>query len=220
MFEFANLKPKKLTGRYEYSHEAGASVAALEQALRRDLADSVKAKMSDLIINGVAPTNANPQHVEGFIAKLTGVDDTAIADAARYGRFHAEAVDGIHATMETEVMSVIGDETYRHAAGTYLTGSAVSGTELLRTRSAGCMGSSYIPDAQGNIQQAILHAAGPNGGGIMRGDSVAAVWPTLEVIRDIFTQASQGVMLTWVTLWDFQAAFREDAYKLRGIQLA
>ena len=128
-------------------------MAALEESLRRDLGDAVKAKMSDLIVNGVAPTNANPQHVEGFIAKLTGVDDTAIADAARYGRFHAEAVDGIHATMETEVMSVIGDETYRHAAGTYLTGSAVSGTELLRTRSAGCMGSSYIPDAQGNIQQ-------------------------------------------------------------------
>ena len=40
----------------------------------------------------------------------------------------------------------------------------------------------------------------------MRGDSVAAVWPTLEIIRDIYTQASQGVTLTWVSLWDAYAA--------------
>ena len=46
----------------------------------------------------------------------------------------------------------------------------------------------------------------------MRGDSVAAVWPTLEVIRDIYSQASVGVVLTWVSLWDAQTAFRASAY--------
>ena len=49
---------------------------------------------------------------------------------------------------------------------------------------------------------------------MMRGDSVAAVWPTLEVIRDIYTKASEGgVVLTWVALWDLQTAFRSAAYK-------
>ena len=52
-----------------------------------------------------------------------------------------------------------------------------------------------------------------NGGGVMRGDSVAAVWPTLEIIRDIYSQASQGVVLTWVTLWDAKVAFRAAAYE-------
>ena len=65
----------------------------------------------------------------------------------------------------------------------------------------------------------ILHAGGPNGGA-MRGDSVAAMWPTLEVIRDIYSQASQGVVLTWVTLWDAAVAFRADAYAQRDIQIA
>ena len=46
----------------------------------------------------------------------------------------------------------------------------------------------------------------------MRGDSVAAIWPTLEIIRDIYTQASQGVVLTTVMLWDLEAAFRLAAY--------
>ena len=100
-----------------------------------------------------------------------------VADAARYGRVHAEAVDGIHAGMEKEVMGLIGDETYRHAAGVYIAGSGESGSELLSRRSGGCMASTYIPNAASDIQSAILHAAGPNGGA-MRGDSVAAMWPT------------------------------------------
>ena len=48
----------------------------------------------------------------------------------------------------------------------------------------------------------------------MRGDSVAAMWPTLEVIRDHYTKAGEGgVVLTWITLWDAAIAFRSDAYK-------
>ena len=64
-FSFANLKPKRITGRYELTHEMIASVPDIETALRRDLADAVKSKMSDIIINGQAPTTQNPQHIEG-----------------------------------------------------------------------------------------------------------------------------------------------------------
>ena len=58
-------------------------------------------------------------------------------------------------------------------------------------RSMSCMASSsYIPAAAGTplVQNGnIYHAMGPNGGGVMRGDSVAAMWPTLEVVRDIYS---------------------------------
>ena len=220
-FSHASLKPKRLTGRYEYSHEIAASVPGLEQALRRDLADAVKSAMSNLIINGVAPTNSNPQHVEGFVSRLTAEDlATGEATANDYGRLHALAVDGIHAGTETEVMSVIGDETYRHAAGLYIAGSGEAGSGLLSRRSGGCMASTYIANAAGMKQNAILHAMGPNGGGLMRGDSVAAVWPTLEIVRDIYSQASQGVVLTWITLWDAYTAFRAAAYKLIAVQIS
>ena len=221
-FLYANLKPKRLTGRYEYTHEIAASVPDLEQALRRDLADAVKSSMAQQIISGSAPTNANPQNVQGFIGTLGGATDlsAAVAEAADYGRLHSLAVDGIHASMEGEVMGVIGDETYKHAAGVYIAGSGESGSELLRRRSGGCMASTYIPDTANMKQSAILHAAGPNGGGAMRGDSVAAMWPTLEVIRDIYSQASQGVVLTWVTLWDAKVALRSAAYKHIAVQIA
>ena len=74
-FTTTTLKPKRLTGKYEFSHEEAASVADIEQALRRDLADAVKAQMSDSIINGAAPTNAAMQNVEGFLTKIAAPGD-------------------------------------------------------------------------------------------------------------------------------------------------
>ena len=57
-FDTEILKPKRLTGRYEFTHESAAQVSDMEASLRRDLADAVKAKMSDRIINGDEATNA------------------------------------------------------------------------------------------------------------------------------------------------------------------
>ena len=219
-FSFANLKPKRISGVYEYTHEMAASVPGIEEALRRDLADAVRSNMEQQIISGTAPTNSAPQHVQGFLTKLTGSDlSSAVATAHNYGKLHALAVDGVHASTEQEVTSVIGQKTYQHAAGVYASGSGESGSELLARRSGGCMASSYIPAIASKKQSAILHAAGPNGGGIMRGDSVAAMWPVLEVIRDPYSKASQGVVLTWVGLWDAAVAFRSAAYAVSNIQI-
>lgn len=214
-FAFANLKPKRLTGVYEYTHEEAATVAAIEQALRRDLADAVKSKMNDLIINGQAPTDANPQHVQGFLATIDAPSDAgATAAYADYASAHAAGVDGIHAEMEGEVSSVIGTDVYQHAAKVYQAGSGESGSEALKRRSRSCRASTYIPAATnaGQSKGNLFHLGGANGGGAMRGDSVAALWPTLEVIRDVYSKASQGVVLTWVALWDAKVAFRSSAY--------
>ena len=217
-FSFANLKPKRLTGAYEWTHEAAASVPGIEAALRRDLRDAIRSKMSDTILNGAEPDGSNPERIEGFISELTVTDDTAIATAARYGQLPSEAVDGLHATSEGEVDVLIGVATYKHAAATYLAGSGEAGSELLFRRARSVMASSYIPAVASMKQYAILHAGGANGG-TARGDSVAAMWPTVEVIRDPYTKASQGVVLTWIALWDAVVAFRAAAYALRGIQV-
>ena len=224
-FSFANLKPKRLTGVYEYTHEEAASVAAIEQALRRDLADAVKSKMSDLIVNGAAVDpndSATAANVEGFLSAITAPSaPAAVAGYADYAGAHAAGIDGIHAEMETEVSSVIGTDVYQHAASVYQAGSGESGSEALNRRSMACRASSYIPSAASDVSNGnIFHLAGPNGGGIMRGDSVAAMWPTLEVIRDIYSKASQGVVLTWVALWDAKVAFRSSAYYRAAFQIA
>ena len=56
----------------------------------------------------------------------------------------------------------------------------------------------------------------------MRGDSIAAVWPTLNLIRDIYTQAASGVtVLTWceLSLWDCFTAFRAASYARISYQI-
>lgn len=219
------LKPKRLTGNFEYSHEMAAQVQDLEAALRRDLGDHVKSQMSQLAITGNESTNTHEP--DGFYRKLTQPDvpgsESAYAD---YAGSHALAVDGIHADMETSVTSVVGISVYQHAASVYDSGSGESGSEALKRRSMACMASPYITapadsGAREKVQDCIYHASGPNGGGeMMRGDSVAAVWPTLEVVRDIYSKASQGVVLTWVTLWDLEAAFRSGAYKRIAFKVA
>ena len=226
-FATQTLKPKRLTGQYEFSHEQGAQVADIEQALRRDLGDAVKAKMSDLILTGDTATNAHEPN--GFLTKLAAPGEPAgVATYADYAGVHATAVDGIHASMETEVSSVIGVASYTHAASVYQAGSGEAGSEALMKRGRSCMASSFIPAAvtRGNpaktVQNGnILHAAGPNGGGAaMRGDSIAAMWPVLEVVRDPYSKASQGVVLTWVSLWDAYTAFRAAAYRRVAFQTA
>ena len=117
-FDTETLKPKRLTGRYEFTHEQAAQVADIEQALRRDLADAVKAKMSDLILNGDESTNAHEP--DGYLTKIAA--PTAPGPASVYADYAgalAAAVDGIRASMETEVSSVIGVANYRHAARVY-----------------------------------------------------------------------------------------------------
>ena len=222
-FATETLKPKRLTGRYEYTHELAAQVPDLESALRRDLADAVRAKMNALTLLGDEATNA--QEPNGFLTTIAAPTvPTAEATFADYAGSHAGAVDGIHASMEGEVSSVIGVNSYQHAATVYQAGSGESGSEALKRRSMACMASSFVPAPTGAemIQNGnIYHAAGPNGGGAMRGDSVAAVWSSgLEVIRDIYSQSSQGVVLTWISLWDLEAAFRAEAYQRQAFRLA
>ena len=220
-FDTAILKPKRLTAAYDISHESIASVADIEEALRRDIMDAARSRMHHVLINGPNNNNAN---IQGFIAKLGAATDlsTAEATAADYGKLHALAVDGIHASSEMEVKGVIGDESYQHSAGVYISGSGESGSELLARRSGGCMASTYIPNKASMKQSAILHAAGMNGGvPMMRRSSAVAIWAGagLELIRDPFSKASQGITITAVILWDAAVAIREDAYKHVAINI-
>ena len=214
-FDTHTLKPRRLTGRYVFTVEQRAQIADIEQALRRDLGDAVRAKMSDQAING----NGVAPHVSGFLKRIAAPDNTTAESAyADYAGVHAQAVDGIHAVSEREVSSVVGVASYRHAASVYDAGSGEAGSEALMRRSAGCRASSFIPAASNAHVQSgnILHA----GTDAMRGDSIAAMWPTLEVIRDIYTRAGQGgVVLTWITLWDLYAAFRSAAYARVAFQV-
>ena len=49
----------------------------------------------------------------------------------------------------------------------------------------------------------------------------AAMWPTLNVIRDIYSQAAKATtVLTYIMLWDAYTAFRPAAYARVAFQVA
>ena len=214
-FTSAVLKPKRLTGQYAYTVEQVAQVNDIEEALRRDLADAVLAKMSDQAINGDG-TAPNVRGLSAAIAQAAvPMDVFTISD---YAGLAASGVDGIHAYMQSEVSVLLGVASYRHAAKLFNTNyNDLTGLEALISRSAQTIATAFIsppPDsgARQDVQDFFLHAGTEE----MRGDSVAAVWPALELVRDVYSRAKQGeVILTWIALWDMYAALRAGAY-IRG----
>ena len=217
-FTTATLKPKRLTGRYEITVEMMAQVPGAEASFRQDLGAAVESKMCDLIVNGAAPSNSDPHLVEGLLTKLTA-PTTAPTAAPTFASGSSLAgtssvVDGLHADREGQVQVVIGPASYRTLASIVGSGTDRSIVEALGARSGGLMASPFIPAPVSDVQHGIVHGSGPNGGGVMRGDSVAAMWPTLELVRDIYTKAAEGqIILTWIMLWDAVVAFREAAYQ-------
>lgn len=215
-FDTTALKPKRLTGRYVWTVEQAAQVQGLEAALRRDLAAAVRAQMQEQVMSG----DGAGANVRGFLTALAApAAPAAIASYADYAAVAAGAVDGIHAAMESEVGVVLGVASYQHAAGVFQAGSGDDGASAIKRRARACMASNYMPAATAaHVQSALLHAGA---GGDMRGDSIAAMWPALEVIRDPYTGAAQGqVALTWIALWDCHTVFRADAYKRVAFKLA
>jgi len=168
------------------------------------------AKMSDQLLNG---TGAGAT-VTGFYTRLgEPADPGAQATYEVYAKTPASIVDGLHSEMEDETGVVLGTDVYRHAAGVFQAGSGESGIEAIKRRCRSCRASTYVPAGVAGISKGnLLHAAGANGG-TMRGDSIAAMWPTLSVIRDIYTKAASAeTVLTYVLLWDAYTAFRLAAY--------
>ena len=207
-FDTQALKPRRLTGSYAWTAELAASVPGIEAAFRRDLADAIRAQMSNIAINGTG-AGAQPTGLVTRIASPT--DPSAQASFGDYAGAAARGVDGIHAASEGEVSVILGDETYRHAAGRIDAGSGTAGIEALQRRAARVVASSFVPDASSNVQTAFVHA----GTDMARGDSIAAVWNGgVEVILDPYSASDKGeTRLTWITLWDLYTAFRLGAYK-------
>jgi hypothetical protein len=118
---------------------------------------------------------------------------------------------------------VVGVDVYKHAGKIYPTNGGESGGEALRRRSRGLRASSYITAAP-NTGQAKNNLFWLGAGGVSRGDSVAAVWNgSLGLIRDPYTKAGQGVVMTWDALWDAlwdaKVAFRPSAYSRQAFKI-
>ena len=204
----------KITGVFELSSEAYTEQMNLDPALTMDLVMAARAQMYNLIINGDGSTAGHPS---GILAETT--DPTNPGAVVTFGPAASAAtsgVDGIHAVNEMEVGVLLGKDTYEKFSELYQTAGEFSALDRLAARCRGVEVSSFIPAMSGTIQKALLHS-GPAGG--MRSDSVAALFGGgVEIVRDPYSQASRGILLTAILLWDYHvirsAAYTQLEFKL------
>ena len=223
-FTFETLKPTgRLSGSYELTAELRASVAGIEQALRRDLALLVEEQMILQVLNG----NGSAPQVNGLLNRVAAptTNPTAEATFADYVSLGAMAVDGYFAGDETDTDILIPIDTYQHAAGIVATGSETAAVREMKMRCRRCKATAFLADAPdsggdaGINKNIILHAAGMNGGS-QRYDSLGVIWSAgPNLIVDRVTGAKSGkTILTHVTIWNCYMAFR-DAYQRISLKL-
>ena len=208
------LKPKRLIAAYEFTAEAVMTIPGLDAALSADLQMSMTSQMNKEVLTGDG-TGAN---VRGLDTAITFPNDPSgvvnFTDAIQFG---LSAIDGLHAESEADISVVLGPATYRKVAGILQTSTTENAFDVLRRRGTSIITSAHVAAPASNIQKGYIHA----GRDLARGDSIAAVWPAIELIRDPYTKAaSSKTIITAVALWDLHAGFRSESYKGLKAKLA
>ena len=209
------LKPKRLIARYELTAEAVMTIPGLDAALSSDLQMSMTSQMNKEAITGDG-TGVNVRGLDTAIdfTSITDPTNTVVqGDALGWG---LEGIDGLHAETEADNSIVIGPATYRKIAALMFQGTTENAWDVLRRRGATVVTSAHI-QPKTNIERVYIHA----GRDMARGDSIAAVWPAIELIRDPYTKAGESkTIITAVMLWDLYSGFRSAAYKGDKAKLA
>ena len=192
------LLPLKVTGRFELTHELNASSPEADAGLAMDLIGDVRNAMNQLVLtgNGAAP---QPQGILGATENPSNSSvDLTFADVIGIA---AGAVDGRHVAEETQVGVLMNAAAYRKASELVTTVGDYSALDRLRMRCRGVRASSLMPATSGNNARVLLHR-GMAGG--MRSDCLMVLFGGgPELIRDRFSQSSQGVVMTVIGLWNF-----------------
>ena len=205
------LKPKRLVSQYEFTAEALATVPGLDAALSADLQMAITDQMNALTLgdgDGTAPNVRGLGTAINF--KVANIPDpnaeVTQADALDWPLL---VIDGLHASTESDCSIVIGPETYKKIAPTLFSGTTENVFDVWRRRGITFVSSAHIKTTS-HIDRVYVHG----GRDMARGDSVGAVWPAMELIRDPYSKAGEGkTMITSTLLWDLYSGFRAAAYK-------
>ena len=188
--------PRRISARMTVAIEdvASVGVANFESALRQNVSASLSDAYDDQCING----NGTAPNVEGLIKQLTDpMNPTAVAAFDDWVEAFADQIDGLWATMVSEVAIVANVDAYKLAAKSFR-GAATAGApnqtaaDYLRAATAGFWTNSRMPStpssgANSNIARGIVHRMGRAG---LRTAS-HPTWGTLG-IDDQFTDSASG----------------------------
>ena len=213
-FDTQTLKPRRLTAQIEFSRELLGSVQGVEAVLRNDLLSSMRDQMNVQILtgNGTAP---NVNGIFNRIAKPTY--PSGVVKFEDYVSAPSTAVDGIHASMASEIGVVMSPEAYTKGSTIFHAGSGESAISALGKVARSVVVSAHVPTAattggqasRQDASDAILCASG------VPGAHVAAIWQGVSLITDEISLADKGqVRVNAWALWDAYTVFRTGATKL------
>lgn len=196
------------------------SGAALEAAVRRDMANAMGVEMDKAVFLG---TGANGQPLGVITGAATyGITDTDIAAAPTWSAFRAAVVRFMTANAAgspSAVRLMIRPEVWSDLDDTLISGTAVSEWERL-TRNipasniAMTTNGLAAPDGSPLESQALLTT---NAGGVA--PIFVGAWGAVDVIRDPFTDAqSGGLRITALATMDLTVARPAQLEVISGIQ--
>lgn len=194
----ATANPRRISARLTIQLEDIASVgqANFEAALRQNLSMALSdAYDSEAIAGtGVAP------HVAGLIKQLTDpTDPTAVADFAAFLAAFSDSIDGLFASMLSEIAIVANVDAYKLSCKTFrdkeidetakaaLSLGDVSFADYARERTGGWWTNKRMPASASNIAKAIVYRMGQPGIRL----ACHPTWGTVQ-IDDIFTDSAKG----------------------------
>lgn len=191
------IEPTRLTARYLFRVEDLAMVSGLEASLRSDLRDVMGDELDRQLLtgNGTAPNLAGVFDNDSGLA--APAEPSAEATVSTYIDTITDQVDGTNAYSTGDVRLLIGTDTLKHAAKKFITGTDTSALTYINRLSGGYRVSARVPALAAKKQEGMAVR--------MNGVAVAPVWPTLSLIRDVYSGAAKGeVALTAIALYGFK----------------
>ena len=195
-FTVQTVTPKRISARLGIRVEDVASVgqANFESILRENLSLVLSDALDDAVING---DGAAP-NLAGIFERLTDPSDpSAVSDFDAFAAAHASGLDGLWASTLAEVGIVCGPATMTLSARTFQSATSYKGemsaAAYAMANTGGWWTNRRMPDAESDIQQAILYRMGRSmmgGAGAMR-TAVCPHWAEIS-IDDIYSGSASG----------------------------
>ena len=207
------LAPVRMSAAYLVQIEDLARTSMIESRLRADLSMTMSNQMDKEVLNGDAQLKSS----NGLIGAAGGIDvskATHLAGNAQYVNNRGlwiNMVDGQYAAMHSQIAGGISPFYYNHLCKTLTTHQendvmASLSAKGISFKSSLHAGTSAEPVVDKSLGVVSLKRGATNA-------AIVAVWPTISLIRDIYTKAGQGqVRLTANTLWNF-AMIRSANFK-------
>ena len=192
----ASTTPHRVGAALRLAAEDIASVGAanFESLLRQHISLILSDELDNQILNGAAAGN----DLTGIFERLDNPADPAAAVETweRFVAIQAGGIDGLWASMLSELSILAGPETYRLAARTVRAGNAADQTALEHMNRVGVPGQGVwtnkrMPAKAGNVQQGIICRKGRS---MMPTPMRTAICPTWGYISidDVYTGAGKG----------------------------